>query len=266
MRKYHKEKEGSILGIIYFLIAILATSIGAGAGIGGGVIIKPALDALGGYDVFVIGVLSSATILAMAIVSIFKCSKQGSKFDTTLVVLALGAVAGGFLGKEIFSFAYSIINGDLLTTIQAAIIILLLVIVLFRKKLPDWHIKNKIAIFSIGLILGTLSAFLGIGGGPINVAVLCMFFAMDIKKAATGSIFIILFAQLTKLVTITFTSGFGAFDYSMLYYMIPGGILGGFLGSWLKHKLEDKHIEVIFLAVVIGVILLNVFNIVKLNV
>ena len=234
------------MAIVYFLIAILATTVGAGAGLGGGVIIKPALDALGGYDVFVIGVLSSATVLAMAVVSTVKCLRQGTKFDMTLILLTAGAVVGGFLGKEAFSFARSLMEDRILTIVQASVLILLLVIVLFRKKLPDWHIKNKIAVFAIGLLLGAVSSFLGIGGGPINVAVLCMFFAMDIKRAATGSIFIILFAQLTKILSIAVTTGFYGLDYSMLYFMIPGGVLGGFLGPWLKHRLKEKHVEALF--------------------
>lgn len=254
------------MGIVYFLIALLATTIGSGAGIGGGVIVKPALDALGGYDVFVIGVLSSTTILAMALVSTFKCVRQESKFDVRLVFLTIGAIVGGFLGKEFFSIAYKAMNGETLTTIQASIIVILLVVVLFRNKLPDWHIKNKFAVVAMGLLLGTLSSFLGIGGGPINVAVLCMFLAMDIRKAATGSIFIILFSQIAKLATIALTSGFGAFDYTMLYYMIPGGVIGGLLGSQIKCRLNEKYIEMLFFIVVIGVIMLNIYNIITLNI
>ena len=254
------------MGIIYFLIAILATTVGSGAGIGGGVIIKPALDALGGNDVFVTGVLSSATILAMAVVSTKNCIKEQARFDKRLIFLTIGAILGGFLGKELFSMAYNAMDSAVLISIQATAIILLLIVVLFRKKLPDWHIKNKIVVILIGLLLGTVSSFLGIGGGPINVAVLCMFLAMDIKQAATGSIFIILFAQITKLITIAVTSGFGAFDYSMLYFMIPGGILGGIIGSQLKCRLKEKHIEILFFVVVVGVILLNLYNIVMLNV
>ncbi len=254
------------MGVIYFLIAIFATTIGAGAGLSGGVIIKPALDTLGNYNLFVIGVLSSATVLSMAIVSTTRCFFQGIKIDKKLIALTIGAIIGGFLGKEVFSFFYLRIDEKMLTTIQAGIIILLLSITLLRSKLPDWHIKNIFVTITIGLILGTLSSFLGIGGGPINVAVLCMFFAMDIKKAATGSIFIILFSQITKLLTITLTSGFGAFDYSMLLYMIPGGVLGGFIGIWLKGKLENKHIEVLFYIVVSCVIMLNLYNIIMLNI
>ena len=149
------------MAIIYFLIALLATTVGAGAGIGGGVIIKPALDALGGYNVFVIGVLASATVLAMAIVSIGKNIHQGVKLDSTMVFLAAGAVLGGFLGKEAFSFVYERMEGHLITTVQAAVLIFLLLLVLVRKKLPDWHIKNKAAVLAIGLLLGAVYRIFG---------------------------------------------------------------------------------------------------------
>lgn len=254
------------MGIVYFLIAIIATTIGAGAGIGGGVIIKPALDALGGYNIEVIGNLSSITILSMAIVSTVKCFFKGIKFDKRLIALTIGAIVGGFLGKELFYFIKSLLDESLIATIQAAMMIALLFIALFKNKLPKFHINNVFAVIFIGLVLGTLSAFLGIGGGPINVAVLCMFFAMDIKKAATGSIFIILCSQFTKLATITLTTGFGAFDYSMLFFMIPGGILGGFIGSWVNTKFEKKHIEKLFVVVVVSMILLNVYNIISFNI
>ena len=254
------------MGILYFIIALLATTIGSGAGIGGGVIIKPLLDAISSYNLFVIGVLSSATVLVMAVVTTTRCFFQKAAFDRRFIILIIGAIAGGFLGKELFSFAYIRMDSSLLATIQAIIIILLLVIVLFKNILPNWHIKNAVAIVIVGLVLGTMSSFLGIGGGPINVAVLYVLFSMDMKKATTGSIMIILFAQISKILTITFSSGFGAYDYSMLYYMIPGGVLGGFLGVWLKGKLKQKHMEALFYIIVIGVILLNIYNIVQFNI
>ena len=49
------------MNIIYFLVGIIATTIGAISGIGGGVIIKPVLDTLGNYDISTISILSSFT-------------------------------------------------------------------------------------------------------------------------------------------------------------------------------------------------------------
>ncbi|MBQ8765208.1 MAG: sulfite exporter TauE/SafE family protein, partial [Clostridia bacterium] len=58
--------------IIYFLLALFATTIGSLTGMGGGVIIKPLMDVLGDFDVQTIGVISSITVFSMAIVSVIK--------------------------------------------------------------------------------------------------------------------------------------------------------------------------------------------------
>jgi len=251
--------------IVYLLIAFIATCLGTLAGLGGGVIIKPALDTLGGYDVFVIGVLSSATVLSMSMVSTARRIIGGVRIDKILMVLAIGGIAGGCIGKQIFQYFMIHITPERLIGLQAVMIIALLQIALFKNRLPHWQIDNLFLVLLMGVLLGTLASFLGIGGGPINVAVLCMFFAMDIKEAAAGSIFIILCSQASKLIAMALTTGFGPYDYSILFYMIPAGVAGGILGPILKNRLSHRIIEVIFKVVVIAIIVLNVYNIVHLN-
>ena len=51
--------------MIFFLICFLASAVGAVCGIGGGVIIKPVLDAFGILDVETISFLSGCTVLSM---------------------------------------------------------------------------------------------------------------------------------------------------------------------------------------------------------
>ena len=58
--------------LVYFLIAICATTVGSLTGMGGGVIIKPLMDVLHGFDVQTIGVLSAITVFAMSVVSVGK--------------------------------------------------------------------------------------------------------------------------------------------------------------------------------------------------
>jgi len=251
--------------IVYLLIAFIATSLGTLAGLGGGVVIKPALDALGKYDVFMIGVLSSATVLSMSVVSTTRRVIDGVKIDKILVTLAIGGIAGGYVGKLVFQYALSHITPEQLTGIQAVMIIILLQAALFKNRLPSFKIDSLFLIFLMGILLGGLASFLGIGGGPINVAVLCMFFAMDIKEAAAGSIFIILFSQSIKLISIAVSTGFGPYDYSILWYMIPAGVAGGVIGPMLKNKLSHHVIEIVFKAVVIACILLNIYNILRLS-
>lgn len=262
---YDRVVGGGYMEIVYLCIALFSTTLGTLAGLGGGVIIKPALDTLGDYNVFVIGVLSSATVLSMAIVSTSRRIIRGVKIDKPLFILAIGAIAGGLMGKEAFDISMDYISPPRLTSIQAVLIIALLNFALFRSKLPRYKIEGGAAVFVAGILLGALSAYLGIGGGPINVAVLCMFFSMDIKEAAAGSIFIILFSQLAKLVSIALTTGFGPYDYGILLYMIPAGVAGGLIGPVLRRKLSHRTVENIFNMVVAAIVLLNVFNIIVLN-
>ena len=253
------------MGIVYLIIALFATTVGTMSGFGGGVIIKPTLDALGDYNVFVIGVLSSAAVFSMSLVSTTQRFIDGLKVDKRLVLLAIGGTIGGLAGKQLFTLSLDYISPDRLTTVQAVILIALLQLALYKNKLPHFKVTNRFWILMSGFVLGMVSTYLGIGGGPFNVAVLCMFFAMDIKEAAAGSIFIILFSQAVKLVSIALSTGFGPYDYGILWYMIPAGVAGGLLGPIVKTKMTHYTVEIVFKAVVIAIVLLNVYNIVHLN-
>ena len=91
--------------ILFFLICFFASVIGAICGIGGGVIIKPVLDAFQMMDVSTISFLSGCTVLSMTTYSVIKSkmSKTNSINSKTALPLALGAAVGGILGKWIFS-------------------------------------------------------------------------------------------------------------------------------------------------------------------
>src|SRR5699024_2309164 len=123
-------------------------------------------------------------------------------------------------------------------------------------------LDNMYMIVFIGFILGILAAFLGIGGGPLNVAILALLFSMGAKEAALNSIFIIFFSQASALLLVTFTTGFSEFDLSMLVFMIPGGIIGGFLGSKTSKFVYDQTVEKIFSAGIILIIFISIWNVV----
>lgn len=251
------------MGLLYFFIVLAATTAGAIAGVGGGVLIKPTLDALGHYNVETIGVLSSMAVFAMAVVSTIRRFANGLKIDKKIILLAIGAIAGGFVGKLIFSLLLTGIDASVMKVIQSVLIALLMVVILFKNRFPKYNINNLFGVFVVGLVLGTLASFLGIGGGPVNVAVLYLLLDMDIRKAAIGSIFIILLAQASKIVTITLSEGLAYYDLRMLWYMIPAGVTGGILGSFLHNKIRRKTIHVIFDVTVILVILVCLYNIVN---
>jgi uncharacterized membrane protein YfcA len=124
------------------------------------------------------------------------------------------------------------------------------------------HLKSSIAILTVGLLLGFTASFLGIGGGPINVAVLTLFFAMNVKDAAVYSVAIIFFSQLSKLITIFATNGIEpyAHQWKTLLFILPAAVMGGLIGSKLNRKFDDKFIRKVFVAVMILLVILNIYN------
>lgn len=255
--------------IVYFLTAFLATVIGSMVGLGGGVIIKPVLDSLGHFDVSTIGVLSSFTVFAMAIVSVAKQTRNKISMDLKQTgVLATGAVVGGIVGQNILGIIIqSVSSSGTVKIAQNAILAILSLFVIYymsnKDKFKQYQIHNVVGVASVGVVLGALASFLGIGGGPINIALLTIFFSMEAKQATLNSIFIILFSQASTLVTIGLDPGFGVYDLSMLWVMIPGGIIGGFMGSHFNKKFSNEKIVKVFNLVVILVILLNIWNIIS---
>lgn len=248
------------MGIIYFAIAIIATTIGALAGLGGGVIIKPVLDSLGQYNMSTISLLSSFTVFSMALVSTIKQFKSGFEFKMSTLIISIGAISGGILGEFLFSQFKNMLCEMTAKGIQSIMLGLLLMFLIFSSRFPKFHVTNIILTFLIGLLLGTISSFLGIGGGPLNVALMTIFLGMAIKEAAVNSIFTILLAQASQLISILITKGFSSYNLTMLWFMIPASVLGGIIGLKLNKKLSGKTISRVFNTVLILLGILNFYN------
>lgn len=90
-------------GIIYFFVIVLANTVGAVSGMGGGVIIKPVLDFIGADSVAAISFYSAVAVFIMSIVSTGRQLASGKKINWKIIFwVSLGAVIGGVLGNVSF--------------------------------------------------------------------------------------------------------------------------------------------------------------------
>ena len=253
--------------ILYFVIAVLATGIGAVTGMGGGIIIKPVMDMLNHYDVSSISMLSSITVFVMAAVSLAQQFNSAEKRESPVtVLLALGSVAGGYLGNILLSRLISVVVDPsyivLWQNLMLACLLVVVIVYMHKKNdVPSLRLKGFIPFVSVGLLLGLISSFLGIGGGPINVAIIIFVFSYPIKAAAHCSLLIILFSQASKLITDAFSGGFGNYDLSVLPVMVMGGIVGGIIGSIVFKRADEKTTSRLFNIAQAIVLLLCVINI-----
>lgn len=276
-----------MLYFIFFCICFFASVIGAICGIGGGILIKPLLDAFHVMDAATISFLSGCTVLSMTTYSVMKSKSSGNSGlnPKGSFLLAIGAAAGGLLGKWLFSTLTSH-SPDMnkVGAIQAICLFLItlgsLIFTVYKNKIRSYQITNRTCCIIIGTLLGVMSSFLGIGGGPVNLVVLYFFFSMSTKTAAENSLYIIFFSQLTSLassaaselippgnpaadVLQTISKGIPEFPLPLLFLMVIGGIIGGICGRSLNKKLAERTVDKLFLILMLVIIGINIYNIYK---
>lgn len=255
--------------LFYSLICLLATTLGAISGIGGGVIIKPVFDALAPLSVSQISFLSGCSVLAMSIVSLLSSKGGEAKIDKKRTTpLAVGSAVGGVVGKLLFDVVKcSAGNDGVVGVAQSAVMIVLtfgvLLYVLNKTRIKTNDVSSIALCLSIGLILGILSSFLGIGGGPINLAVLYFFFSMNTKTAALNSLYMIFFAQTASLIFTFASSSIPETDFITLAVMIISGILGGFIGRMINKKMSSKAVDILFRCMLITIVTISIYNLIR---
>ena len=253
--------------LLYLIVSFLASVAGAICGIGGGVIIKPVLDLCGLASVSTISFLSGCTVLSMSCYSVYKNIRSGSNLVNfqTGTPLAIGAAAGGVLGNQLFKLIKAMFeNQNAVGAVQAGCLALVtagtLVYTIFKARIKTNTVSNKAICLAIGSVLGLMSSFLGIGGGPINLVVLFFFFSMDTKTAAQNSLYIILFSQITSLLTSLLTRSVPEFNIVALVLMVAGGIAGGAVGRGFNRKMDNKAVDKLFLCLMVVIIFISIYN------
>ena len=255
---------------VYILLTFVITCLGTVSGISGGTILKPVMDMAGGYKAADISVLTGGAVFVMSLASFLR--NLGSKGLLRLrpaaaLMLGLGAVCGGFAGQSLLAFViHAARNDNLVKLCQNIVLGILLLGVLartFMKNPGHLELRGIPAHLAAGVFMGVVAAFLGIGGGPINMALLMFLFGMDIKTAAVHSLLIILFAQAANLLTIVVLRGFSAFRLPLLPHMALAALAGSLLGAALNKKLNPRGVLLLFGAMLCAVLCAVAFNIVR---
>jgi uncharacterized membrane protein YfcA len=251
---------------LLFVISSLASIVGSISGIGGGIIIKPALEAVTAQGIDVINFLSGCAVLSMAVVSlVIRRRGQASNFDYKRgAMLAVGSIFGGIAGKMAFDALLSYFSNNAVSVIQAAtlslIMLLLLLYLILRNRVAARQVEGSAFCILLGCGLGMVSAFLGIGGGPLNLAVLAYFLSMDHLQASFCSIYIVFFAQIAHLVFTLWTGTVPAYPPPLLACVIGGGISGALVGCKIVSHMNSRQVGKLYGAVLVAVFFLSAAN------
>lgn len=257
------------MSIALFIICFIITMIGAISGIGGGVIIRPLLEIITDMSPSAISFISSWAVFSMALMSILQSSHETIKIEKGRgTMIAIGSMCGGVLGKLIFEWAKTASGNEALVGKAQNLALLvtmgtILVVTLLKDRFTPRNYTNLFICMVYGIVLGMLSAFIGVGGGPINVFALSFFFAMETKKAAFHSIYIILFSQSAALVSTFLSGNTPAIPWTFPALASLGGVMGAIVGRKLAKRISAAVTEKLYLGVLVLVMLLTISNIIQ---
>ena len=118
-------------------------------------------------------------------------------------------------------------------------------ILLLISKTINIKYNSKIVLILTGILVGVLTGLLGIGGGFIIVPALIVFAHMDMKKAASTALFIImlntLFAIILEMAVFNFQ-----FQFDFIAGLLGLGILGVIIGINMLNRVNVNIIKKMF--------------------
>ena len=249
------------MAICFFLISLATSCIGAICGIGGGVLMKPALDAFRLLPVETVSFLSGCTVLTMAAYTTLR-NRRTEEEPRAIVPMAMGAAVGGILGKTAFTRAAAVSTG--IGRVQSAAMLVLLVLSLlytvFESRITTKRIAGMVPPLCLGVLLGFFSSFLGIGGGPFNLMAISYFFSLETKQTAKCSLTTIFYSQAAGLLWQIITKAVPAFPLGMLVLMASAGLLGGIVGRKIEKRLDGALVRKLYIAVNVLIIAVCLYN------
>jgi uncharacterized protein len=230
--------------MIFLLTGFIAGLFGSITGLGGGIIIVPALTILFHIPIHkAIGISLVAIVVNSSIASTSYMRKGfvdltlGLSLEQTSVIGAiLGAVISGYVNAHMLEIIFGIVL--LFAAIQ---MISPWGRSIAEKELKIWHLSPiyKIEHTTIGIILsfigGCLAGMLGVGGGIFKIPIMCLIMKVPVKVAVATSAFMVMTTGMSSA-WIFFLRG----DmYLELVILVSAGILlGSFIGSQIGIRIK----------------------------
>lgn len=221
-------------------------------------------------SVSAVSFLSSISVLVMSHSTLTQnaVSRQSEIGTRSMVPIAVGSAVGGVFGKAVFNQLGTVLpDTELVGAVQAAILIALsltvLICTLNKSRIRGLMLERAAAQASIGFLAGACWSFLGIGGGPFNLAILVFFFSMESKPAAQPSLFIITFSQTASLVFTLATGRVPAFSPVVLIGMAAMAVLGSVVGRRLLRHMDSSAVDRLYIFALVLIMVICAYNLVR---
>ena len=178
--------------IALVLLGLVAGFLSGLFGVGGGILIVPALTLLLGFDQRVAAGTSLAAIVPMAIVGVVSYAIEGSVDWIAAALLAVAAIVGAQIGSHLLNRLPIQALRWAFIAFLVVIVVSLFLVIPSRDSVIELTVGSVLGLLALGLVTGVLSGLLGIGGGVIVVPMLIVLFgASDLVAKGTSLLMII---------------------------------------------------------------------------
>ncbi|GAE33229.1 sulfite exporter TauE/SafE family protein [Halalkalibacter akibai] len=264
--------------IILALVGLIGGTIGSLMGLGGGIIVVPALLFLASYSILEItpqiAVGTSLVIMIGTGLSATIAYVKQKKVDYKSGLLFFcasgpGAVVGAWLNRLVDTEAFQLLFG---------VFILLMATVLFirkylkkrpyvKKRIEREYIDteqnlytygyNILPALSVAFMVGMLSGLFGIGGGSLMVPAMVVLFHFPPHLAVATSMFMILLSAMVGSVS---HMVLGNVNWLYVLALLPGAWLGGIAGAALNKRLTSEKLMIVFRLMLIVIALRLIYE------
>ncbi|MFC7443242.1 sulfite exporter TauE/SafE family protein [Laceyella putida] len=245
--------------ILLFVVGFLAGTVGSLVGLGGGIIIVPALLYLAGFHPSFQGITPSVAvgtslllIVLTALSSTLSFLKQ-KRVDvksgfTFFLACGPGAMVGASLTRLFQSDSFFVAFGCLMIFVSwllrvkekgATRKVRLDVMRTFTDAAGTVHEYGYHRLTALGLsfLVGVISGLFGIGGGSLLVPMMILLFRFPPHVATATSMLIIFLSSIVASVTHVVQ---GNIHWISALVLAPGAWVGGKIGAWISSKLSSR--------------------------
>ncbi|MFE8702327.1 sulfite exporter TauE/SafE family protein [Cytobacillus sp. FJAT-54145] len=260
--------------LVLILIGLSAGFLGALIGLGGGIIVVPALLFFGTYTSLLKGISPQVAVGTSLLIMIFTglsstltYLKHKTVDYKSGLIFFIGSGPGGIVG----AWVNQALNMKTFNIYFGIFMIVVSIILMIRNKLKPMPIlkgKNIQRTFTdqsgktyeygyslllglcIAFFVGFLSGIFGIGGGSLLVPAMILLFLFPPHVAVATSMFMIFLSAILSSVT---HISFGNVDWAYAAALIPGAWIGARLGAVVNTKIKSDTVVQILRLILIFV-------------
>ncbi len=237
--------------VILIAVGLGAGTLGSVLGVGGGIIMVPALTFIG-LPPQQIASTSLFAVTSTSVSSTMAYSRQKRiDYRTGLEMAAFaipGAILGAFISGSISAPDFKLYFGILL--ILVGIYIVYRNSILKEKSQPNGRPAFRAAVYGSTFAAGIISSLFGVGGGIIFVPMMLLALGMTMHRAAPTSQLTLLITSLTGVFT---HAALGHPDYVYALALAGGAFVGAQIGAKWSRSVKD-----VLLQRMLGIVLIAV--------